>query len=62
MVNDTEECDYDTFIKKVTQREIYFVQRDKFFIGNETIAIINALPLFLVEYYKESFWNQIMEI
>lgn len=62
LVNDTEECDYDTFIKKVTQREIYFVQRDKFVIGNETIAIINALPLFLVEYYKESFWNQIMEI
>lgn len=62
LVRNTEECDYDTFIKSVTQKEIYSVQRDKFVNGNKTIAIINAIPLFLVEYYKENFWDQVMGV
>lgn len=34
-------------------------QKEKFIDENRVIGILNSIPLFLIEYYDESFWNMI---
>jgi len=55
IVKDTEVCTYDEFINDITQIDIYHGQKEKY-INNKTIkslAILNSVPLFLVEYFDE---------
>lgn len=59
LVNYKEQCKYRDFLKNVTQEKLYEVQKKNFIKGNKMIGILNGLPLFLIEYYDESFWNLI---
>ncbi len=52
-----EENDYQNFLKNISQEKIYNIQRDKFIQENRAIAILNSIPLFLIEYYGEPFWE-----
>lgn len=56
-----EECEYEEFLKKITQRKIYEAQKNHFIKGNRMIGILNSVPLFLIEYYDEEFWNRICD-
>ena len=43
----------------VAQSRIFAVQCGKYLCDGEKIAILNAFPLFLFEYFKEGFWKEI---
>ena len=56
------ECDYEEFIKDLTQINIYHAQK-KYYInalGERLLAILNSLPLFLLEYFEVEFWNRVV--
>lgn len=59
IVSYKEEKDYNDFITKMSQEKIYDAQKEKFVEANRVIGILNSLPLFLVEYYDETFWKMI---
>lgn len=54
-----EEDDYQKFIEDVSQKKIYLAQRDIFINQNQAIGILSSVPLFLIEYYDEAFWEDI---
>lgn len=56
-----EEADYWDFLINMSQEKIYDAQKDKFIEGNQAIGILNSIPLFLIEYYDESFWEIIQK-
>lgn len=55
------ECTYTKFLQTVTQKTIYHAQKEKFIKENRVIAILNSIPLFLIEYFKEDFWNIVVK-
>ena len=59
IVSGNEITKYDVFIKTVTQKRIYEVQKNLFIKLNKMIGILNSIPLFLIEYYDEEFWNMV---
>jgi len=54
-------CDYLQFISSVTQDKIYEAQKNNFVKDNGCIAILNSLPLFLLEYFKIEFWEEVIQ-
>lgn len=57
------ECNYEKFINELTQLHIYHAQK-KYYInasGERLLAVLNSIPLFLVEYFEESFWNNVIK-
>lgn len=59
IVSYNERYSYQDFLKKVTQEKIYKSQKDIFIRENKVIGILNSIPLFLIEYYDEEFWDLI---
>ncbi|MBQ0001423.1 MAG: hypothetical protein KBT01_07825, partial [Clostridiales bacterium] len=54
--------EYKTFIEKLTQSNIYGTQRTLFLEKNGVIVVLNALPMFLLEFYSEVFWNEVISL
>ena len=60
IVRNTEYCTYEQFIKHVTQLEIYHAEK-QYYINNPSgyyLAILNSIPLFLLEYFNEDFYKK----
>lgn len=57
IVSYNDECSYDDFLKMVTQDKIYDSQKTLFIRENKMIGILSSIPLFLIEYYDEKFWD-----
>lgn len=55
-------CSYEEFMNRVTQKDIYHAQKKMYInsVSGKVLAVLNSLPLFLVEYFDESFWNQVI--
>ena len=51
---------YREFLQNLTQAKIYEAQWDHFVCFNRVVGILNGIPLLLLEYFKESFWNHVM--
>ena len=51
-------CTYDYFIHKLNQENIYFYQKKNYINNGHLLCILNSVPLFLLEYFEEDFWNQ----
>lgn len=54
-------CEYVQFIEVITQNKIYEMQREHYVKNNSCIAVLNSIPLFLLEYFKEEFWNEAIQ-
>lgn len=58
-----EQCTYNEFIDNITQYNIY--QEEKIYYINNAderlLAVLNSVPLFLVEYFEETFWNEVYD-
>lgn len=52
---------YNYFLKELTQQKIYKAQLKNFILLNKMVGVVNSVPLFLLEYFDEDFWNQIMQ-
>ena len=64
LVQDKSACTYKFFIDKLDQESLYLYQK-KLYINNESghfLCILNSVPLFLLEYYGEDFWNRVTTI
>lgn len=61
LVNDSCSCTYDYFIQNLGQEKIYFYQKQKYINNGYFLCILNSVPLFLLEYYGEDFWNRVVE-
>lgn len=60
IVRNTEQCTYEQFIQKVTQLEIYHAEK-QYYINNPSgyyLAILNSIPLFLLEYFDENLYEK----
>lgn len=60
IVNGYEACTYKQFINEITQLNIYHAEK-RDYINNSSgyfLAVLNSIPLFLCEYFDESFWNK----
>lgn len=60
IVRNTEQCTYEQFIQQVTQLAIYHAQK-QYYINNPSgyyLAILNSIPLFLLEYFDENFYGK----
>ncbi len=51
---------YRCFINELTQIRIYEEQLRKFVRLNRLVGVLNSVPLFLLEYFKEEFWDEII--
>ena len=56
-----EQCNYNYFIHNLDQESIYSYQKKNYINNGHMLCILNSVPLFLLEYYGEDFWNQIMD-
>lgn len=55
-------CTYEYFIHNLDQRKLYFFQKKNYINNGHLLCIINSVPLFLLEYYEEDFWDRVTEI
>lgn len=55
-------CTYDYFIHNLGQEKLYFYQKRNYINNGHFLCILNSVPLFLLEYYNEDFWNRVAEI
>ena len=62
LVSYKEQCNYQEFLNRLTQENIYKSQKKIFIKENQAIGILNSVPLFLLEYYDETFWNLVCEV
>ncbi len=62
IVSYKEEESYRNFIENMSQEKIYDAQKETFIQKNQTIGILSSIPLFLIEYYGESFWETIRNL
>lgn len=51
-------CTYDCFIHNLGQEELYFYQKRNYINNGRFLCILNSVPLFLLEYFEEDFWNR----
>lgn len=59
IVRDSEQCTYEQFVSEVSQIDIYHAEKEKY-INNSNgafVAVLNSIPLFLVEYFDNKFWK-----
>lgn len=52
--------DYHEFIETLNQTQIYRSQMKHFVLPKQEVGVLNSVPLFLLEYFNESFWMQLM--
>lgn len=59
-----EWCPYNEFIDEVTQLDIYHAQKTYYINAAEErlLAILNSVPLFLIEYFDVNFWNRVTKV
>ena len=60
IVTDKSECTYEQFIQDISQLDIYHAEKEKY-INNKNgffLALLNSVPLFLVEYFDKRFWEE----
>ena len=50
-------CTYDYFIHNLNQEELYIYQKNNYICNGNLLCILNSVPLFLLEYFQEDFWN-----
>lgn len=55
-------CTYDYFIHNLNQENLYFYQKQNYINNGHLLCILNSVPLFLLEYYKETFWNKVNDM
>ena len=55
-------CTYEYFIHNLDQEAIYFYQKLCCINNGRLLWILNCVPLFLLEYFKEDFWNKAVNI
>ncbi|MCM1144859.1 MAG: hypothetical protein NC318_09040 [Blautia sp.] len=55
-------CTYDYFIHNLGQENLYFYQKKNYINNGHLLCILNSVPLFLLEYYQEDFWNRVMGV
>ena len=55
-------CTYDYFINNLGQERLYFYQKQNYINNGHLLCILNSVPLFLLEYYQEDFWNRVVTI
>lgn len=55
-------CTYNYFIHNLDQEKLYFYQKQNYINNGRLLCILNSVPLFLLEYYGEDFWNQVTAI
>lgn len=61
IVQDTEAFpNYHEFICNLTQERIYQSQMQNFVLPKQEVGVLNSVPLFLLEYFNETFWNHLM--
>lgn len=48
-------CTYEEFINLLSQEKIYDAQKKNYITRNRMIAVLNAVPLFLIEYFGEMY-------
>lgn len=51
-------CTYDYFIHNLNQENLYLYQKKNYINNGHLLCILNSVPLFLLEYFEEDFWNQ----
>lgn len=47
----------DYFIHNLNQEELYIYQKNNYICNGNLLCILNSVPLFLLEYFQEDFWN-----
>lgn len=55
-------CTYDYFIHNLGQEKLYLYQKKNYINNGHLLCILNSVPLFLLEYYQEDFWNLVTAI
>lgn len=55
-------CTYSYFIHHLTQEKLYFYQKQNYINNGNLLCILNSIPLFLLEYYGEGFWNRVTSV
>jgi len=55
-------CTYDYFIHNLGQLNLYFHQKKHYINNGHFLCILNSVPLFLLEYYGEDFWNRVISV
>lgn len=51
-------CTYDYFIHHLGQEQLYLSQKNHYINNGHLLCILNSVPLFLLEYFQEDFWNR----
>lgn len=55
-------CTYDYFIHNLSQEKLYSSQKQNYINNGHMLCILNSVPLFLLEYYDEDFWNRVISV
>lgn len=55
-------CTYDYFIHNLNQKNLYDSQKKNYINNGHLLCILNSIPLFLLEYYQEEFWDRVTAI
>lgn len=58
LVKCNSSCTYDYFIHNLKQEELYIYQKKNYICNGHFLCILNSVPLFLLEYFEEDFWNK----
>ena len=58
----SSDCTYDYFIHNLNQEELYFYQKRNYICNGQLLCVLNSVPLFLVEYYGEEFWQKVIVV
>lgn len=53
-------CTYEYFIHHLSQEGLYLSQKQNYINNGHLLCILNSVPLFLLEYYGESFWDKVV--
>lgn len=58
LVKYKDSCTYDYFIHNLKQEELYMYQKKNYICNGNFLCILNSVPLFLLEYFQEDFWDK----
>ncbi|QUO20682.1 hypothetical protein KFE18_08525 [Clostridiaceae bacterium Marseille-Q4143] len=63
IVRKKTKCTYKEFIEELNQLNIYHAQKEMYINAPEEriLAILNSVPLFLLEYFEERFWSGVIK-
>ena len=62
LVTYSSSCTYNYFIHNLNQENLYFHQKQNYINNGHLLCILNSVPLFLLEYYEEDFWDKVTAI